>query len=246
MSKDDVRREDEIACDDDTEDEIDVDDPLGATEPPEPGATLQAAIAWIMTRDAELTFALAEYELERMERLIDWAELTPTMSVEEAWIKLRAAVCAGSVELWGQPFEVSKDFEIGHVWPRGSQRRLTAVDVSDLCLIDRRGMALRSKGMIKAGQIWYCRISMSMEQLQLVFPPAGARILRVNKQPRDHKSQAAREIFKEIYPDESARKGVSQDRQLERVNEALKLKGKEPISKSTLKRWALELTGPKR
>lgn len=136
MSKDDVHREDEIDCDDDTEDEIDTDG-----EPPELGTTLQAAIAWVLTRDPELTFALAEYELDRMEQLIDRAELTPAMSVEEAWTKLQAAVCTGSVELWGQQFEVPKDFELGHVWPRGSQRRLTAAEVSDLCLIDRRGMA---------------------------------------------------------------------------------------------------------
>lgn len=231
MSKDDVHREDEIDCDDDTEDEIDTDG-----EPPELGTTLQAAIAWVLTRDPELTFALAEYELDRMEQLIDRAELTPAMSVEEAWTKLQAAVCTGSVELWGQQFEVPKDFELGHVWPRGSQRRLTAAEVSDLCLIDRRGMAVRPKGMIKAGQIWYCRISMSTEQLQSVFPPTGARILQVNKQPRDHKSQAALEEYKKIYPDESSRIGVGQDSQLTQLNEALKRVRKEPISKATFKR----------
>lgn len=97
-------------------------------------------------------------------------------------------------------------------------------------------LAVRPKGMIKAGQIWYCRISMSTEQLQSVFPPTGARILQVNKQPRDHKSQAALEEYKKIYPDESSRIGVGQDSQLTQLNEALKRVRKEPISKATFKR----------
>jgi hypothetical protein len=97
-------------------------------------------------------------------------------------------------------------------------------------------MAVRPNGVIKAGQIWYCRISMSTEQLQSVFPPSGARILQVNKQPRDHKSQAAVEEYKKIYPDESSRMGVGQDGQLDQLNEALKRARNEPISIATFKR----------
>jgi hypothetical protein len=48
--------------------EDDTDDQDDTTEDVAPRTTLQAAIAWIMTRDSELTFSLAETELDKNRR----------------------------------------------------------------------------------------------------------------------------------------------------------------------------------
>jgi hypothetical protein len=61
---------------------------------------LQAAIAWIMTRDSELTFSLAETELDKIEDLILRAGLTSNMQAEKAWLKLRGAVSDGRIAIW--------------------------------------------------------------------------------------------------------------------------------------------------
>ena len=217
----------DVDFDDDTDDQDDI------VEDEEPRTTLQAAIAWIMTRDSELTFSLAETELEKIEELILRAGLAPKMPVEKAWLELRSAVCDGKIEIWGQQFEFPTNFELGDVWPRGSQRRLTAGDLSDMCLIDVYGMAVRPDGIINAGQTWYCRISMPTGQLQSEFPPTGVEILQGGKLPRDHKSQAAWDAYLKIYPSESDRKGVSRKRQFGQMNDALKRDGKETISIAT-------------
>jgi hypothetical protein len=76
------------------------------------------------------------------------------MQAEEAWLKLRGAVSGGRIAIWGQQFEFPANFELGDVWPRGPQRRLSMSDLSNVCLIDVRGMALRPDGMITVGQVW--------------------------------------------------------------------------------------------
>jgi hypothetical protein len=86
-------------------------------------ATLQAAIAWIATRSPELTHALQEIKLEKMEVLIATAGLVPFISIADSWTMLRTAIERSEVKSWGQRFEMGPDFEVGDVWPRGTQSR---------------------------------------------------------------------------------------------------------------------------
>ncbi len=63
---------------DDDDDGIDDDAEESARIP------LQAAVAWIATRDQLFTLSLSEWQLEKMEELIDRAGLRPEYSVEES------------------------------------------------------------------------------------------------------------------------------------------------------------------
>jgi hypothetical protein len=139
-------------------DDIHSEDDTDATEHLVPRTPLQAAIVWIMTRNSELTFSLAETELAKIDELILRAGLASDMPTEKAWLELRDAVSDGRIAMWGQKFELPANFELGDVWPRGSQRRLTASDLSNTCLIDIGGMAVLPEGMIATGQTWLCRI----------------------------------------------------------------------------------------
>jgi hypothetical protein len=216
--------------------EDDTDDVDDAVEELAPRTTLQAATAWIMTRNSELTFALAETELEKIEELILQAGLVSNMPVEKAWLELRGAVSGGRIAIWGQQFEFPANFELGDVWPRGPQKRLTASDLSNMRLIDVRGMALCPEGMITAGQTWCCRVSVQTDQLQSEFPPMGARTLHGGKPRRNHKGQAAWSAYLKLYPNEADRQGVGQEQQLARLNDALKRDGKDTIALATFKR----------
>jgi hypothetical protein len=100
------------AIDDDDDDET-VDSP--------PRIILQTAIAWVATRDQSLTLSLQEWELEKIEELIERAGLCAEYSVHESWIRLRAAIVGGKVTWWGLKFVLPIGFEMGDVWPRGSQ-----------------------------------------------------------------------------------------------------------------------------
>ncbi|WP_146688459.1 hypothetical protein [Bradyrhizobium canariense] len=121
------------------------------------------------------------------------------MPVEKAWLELRGAVSDGRIAIWGQKFELPADFELGDVWPRGSQRRLTASDLFGMCLIDVRGMAVRPEGLIFAGQTRCCRISMQTDQLQSEFPQASVKTLQGRKPQRNHKGQAAWGVHLKIF-----------------------------------------------
>jgi hypothetical protein len=94
--------------------EDDTDDQDDAIEHAAPRTTLQAAIAWIMTRNSELTFSLAETELDKIEVLILRASLAPKMSVEKAWLELRGAASGGRIAIWGQQFEFQSNVRDSH------------------------------------------------------------------------------------------------------------------------------------
>ena len=104
---------------DDIDLEDDADDDGDAIEHLVPRTTLQAAIVWIMTRNSELTFSLAEIKLEKIDELILRVGLTPIMPTEKAWLQLCGAVSDGRIVMSGQKFELPADFELGDVWPRG-------------------------------------------------------------------------------------------------------------------------------
>lgn len=176
------------ADDDEFEDEID--------EPEiEHRTPLQAAIAWIMTRNAELTSALSDTELDPIDVIVRRAKITPEMSLERAWKELQTAVSEQKVVMWGHEFELPSDYEHGDVWPRGAIRQLTSKDLLNTCLIDVRGMALRPFGIIVPGQIWYCRAVVQTKELEAVFPPGGSMQLPRTKLSKDHKRKAAEDIY---------------------------------------------------
>lgn len=193
---------------------------------------LQAAIAWIMTRNSELAFALAETDLATIDAIIRRANLTPMMSQEKAWAELQAAVSGGQVTMWGHEFELPADYEYGDVWPRGPLRQLASNDISNMCLFDMQGMALRPVGMMTPGQVWYCRALVKAEELELAFPAPGNA---PEKRPsRDHKIQAAKEIHLRRLKTEDGWKNTSVDMQLHLINEELKARGLPTIERRTL------------
>ena len=66
----------DVDFDDDTDNQDDIVEDEG------PRTTLQAAIAWIMTRDSEPTFSLAETELDKIGELILRAGVAPKMPAQ--------------------------------------------------------------------------------------------------------------------------------------------------------------------
>jgi hypothetical protein len=107
---------------------------------------LQAAIAWIATRDQLFTLTLSEWQLETMKDLINRAGLIPDYSVEESWIRLRDAIVDDSVAAWGQKFVLAIGFELGDVWPFSSEVRLSGNEIDGMAITDERGMALHPDG----------------------------------------------------------------------------------------------------
>jgi hypothetical protein len=89
----------DVDFDDDTDNQDDIVEDEG------PRTTLQAAITWIMARDSEPTFSLAETELGKIGELILRAGVAPKLPVEKAWLELRGAVCDGKIEIWGDLYE---------------------------------------------------------------------------------------------------------------------------------------------
>lgn len=193
---------------------------------------LQAAIAWIMTRNSELAFALAEPDLATIDAIIRRVKLTPIMSQEKAWAELQAVVADGRVTMWGYEFELPADYEHGDVWPRGPRRQLASNYISNMCLFDAQGMAVRPPGMITPGQVWYCRVLINTEELELAFPaPGNAPETRPS---RDHKIQAAKAIYLRRLQTEDSWKNASVDIQLHLINEELKAIGLPTIERRTL------------
>jgi hypothetical protein len=150
-------------------DDFDDDDDLGV-EPPM-RVTLQAGIAWVTTRDAAFTSALATTYNRKMYQLILEAGLSAsTAVVPESWTPIRDAITAGRITAWGQKFELPANFDLGDPWPRGPRERLSAQELSEMHLIDVGGIAAYAGGIISEGQTWYCRIQVEKNQLQSEFP----------------------------------------------------------------------------
>jgi hypothetical protein len=143
-------------------------DESGAADAPSV-VTLQAAIAWIATRDAEFTFSFREPRLGNMDHLIAEAGLCADFSVSDSWTLLRDAVVNGTVHAWGSKFEYPADFDLGEPWPRAPREKLPSHALAGMSLVDVRGMAVRPEGIISIGQTWYCRILIQRDQLQSAF-----------------------------------------------------------------------------
>jgi len=219
--------EDEDEFEDEIEDEIE-DRDSGV------GTPLQAAIAWIMTRNAELAFNLTKTAVigAKIESIIRRARLESIMSQQEAWTQLKSAVSDDTTSMWGQEFELPPDYEYGGVWPRGPLRQLTSKDLSNTCLIDERGMAVRPFGIITRGQIWYCRVWVKTKELELTFPANGKA--PETRPRRDHKSQAANEIYSRHLKETDGWNSFKAFEQLHRINEELRAANLPTIEMRTL------------
>lgn len=97
-------------------------------------------------------------------------------------------------------------------------------------LVDIRGMAVTTTGIIKNGQPWYCKISVDLAQLNNEFPSHQGEASRA------HLFDNARETYLRIYPTEVQRRGEKQKDQLKKINASLRERGKPEISLSTLRR----------
>jgi len=212
-------------------DENEIDDEIEDQEI-EHRTSLQAAIAWIMTRNSELAFALAEPDLATIDAIIRRAKLTPTMSQEKAWAELQAVVANGRVSMWGHEFELPADYEHGDVWPRGPLRQLASNDISNMCLFDAQGMAVRPPGMITPGQVWYCRALVKTEELELAFPAPGNASERRPK--RDHKKQTAEDIYLRLLQTRTGWDRLKVKEQLYQMNLELRALGEAAISERLL------------
>jgi len=212
-------------------DENEIDDEIEDQEV-EHRTPLQAAIAWIMTRNSELAFALAETDLRTIDAIIGRANLTSRMAQEKAWAELQAAVSGGHVSMWGHEFELPADYEHGDVWPRGPLRQLASNDVSNMCIFDVRGMALRPVGMISPGQVWYCRALVKTEELELAFPAADNVVEATPN--RDHKSKTAKAIYLRRLQTEPGWRNLKVKEQLYQMNLELRTLGEAAISERLL------------
>ena len=197
---------------------------------------LQAAIAWIATRDHLLTLSLSEWQLEKMEDLINRAGLMPEYSVEESWIRLRDAIVDGSVAAWGQKFILATGFELGDVWPLSSTVRLSGNEIHGMAITDERGMALHPAGILTPGQTWICRVTVQKDQLEAQFPLKSIKDSQDEPLGRDHKSRAAMEVYLQLLPTARQRSATGVKDQLMSLNQRLKELGKEEIGEATFKR----------
>jgi hypothetical protein len=217
-------------ADDDDEDDADGEAEETALSP------LQAAIAWIATRDQLFTLSLSEWQLEKMEDLINRAGLIPDYSVEESWIRLRDAIVDDSVAAWGQKFVLAIGFELGDVWPFSSEVRLSGNEIDGMAITDERGMALHPAGILTPGQTWICRVTIQKDQLEAQFPLKSNKDSRDEPLGRDHKSRAAMEMYLQLFPTARERTATGVKDQLMSLNQRLKEPNKEEIGEATFKR----------
>jgi hypothetical protein len=202
---------------------------------------LQAAMAWIATRDQLLTLSLSEWQLEKMEDLINRAGLMPEYSVEESWTRLRDAIVDGSVAAWGQKFVLASGFELGDVWPLSPEVRLSGDEIDGMAIIDERGMALHPAGILTPGGTWICRVTLQKDQLEAQFPLKSIEDSRDEPLGRDHKSRAAMEVYLQLFPTVRQRSEIGGNERLKRLNKRLKELNKEEIGEATFKRLAKKI-----
>jgi hypothetical protein len=197
--------------------------------------TLQAAIAWVATRDAAFTFSFQDMNLEKMDALILRAGLSAVATVQGSWVLVRDAIAAGKMNAWGQKFELPANFELGDVWPRGPEEPLSGVELTDMNLVDVRGMAVHPNGIPCVGQTWYCRILIQKDHLQSQFPPRSAQSSQIVERPRDYQLQATIDVLRELTPADI--QGIRRDRLLDKVNAILvEERQTQKIAIATLKR----------
>jgi hypothetical protein len=228
-----------IDADDDDDDDMD----SGAEEIAR--IPLQAAIAWIATRDRLFTLSLSEWQLEKMEDLIKRAGLVPECSVEESWIRLRGAVVDGSVAAWGQKFVLASGFELGDVWPFSPEVRLSGDEIDGMAITDERGMALHPAGILTPDQTWICRVTIQKDQLEAQFALKSVKDSQDEPLGRDHKSREAMEVYLQLFPTARQRSATGVKDQLMKLNERLKELNKEKIAEPTLKRLRSIIRGSK-
>jgi hypothetical protein len=219
-----------IDADDDDDDE-DMDGEAEIARVP-----LQAALAWIATRNHLLTLSLSEWQLEKMEDLIKRAGLVPEYSVKESWIRLRDAIVDGSVAAWGQKFALAIGFELGDVWPLSPEVRLSGNEIDGMAIIEERGMALHPVGILTPGQTWICRVTVQNDQLKARFPLKSIEVSSDEPLGRDHKSRAATEVYLQLFPTARQRSATGLKDQLMRLNQRLVELDKEEIGVATFKR----------
>jgi hypothetical protein len=166
---------------------IDADDDVDGEADEIARIPLQAAIAWIATRDQLFTLSLSEWQLEKMEDLINRAGLMPEYSVEESWLRLRDAIVDGTIAAWGQKFVLAIGFELGDVWPLSPEVRLSGNEIDGMAIADERGMALHPAGILTSGQTWICRVTIQKDQLEAQFPLKSVEVSPDEPLGRDHK-----------------------------------------------------------
>jgi len=206
---------------------------------------LQAALAWVFTRDDALTGELALTRVHTtVEKAIDWYEENAHRSVarlfqeaDDAWLELQQAIANGSIRASGVSFD-QDDEGAGRPHRGGQIKRLPPTIMGNLILAydETNELLLRPAKWAFSGGRWYCRVSIHRQDLIENFPSGTSHIRRSFEQSRAHRRDLVERALCALYPN-GLPQGLTEERRFQDVNQWIRENG-EPkgVSKSTVRR----------
>jgi hypothetical protein len=222
--------------DDDDEDGEDLEDER-------PRLSLKAAIAWIGTRDPELTH---QVEVSDWGYPLDDSAFKYASSAADAWTRLRCHLATGEITATGIPYAVPEEFDLSTGgWSMkggGICCKINPELFSELEPVTHPlapYSAVRPFGVILVGETWFRDIHLDAEQLQTRFPQTAS-----DKEKRSPKKKRAREAlkkdaavraFQSLFSTPESREGSNQEARLDILNKVLVDQQQLPVSISLFK-----------
>jgi hypothetical protein len=207
-----------------------------------PKLSLQAAIAWIGTRDPEL---IHQIDTDDWGRPLNEATFKFASNGSDAWTQLQSHLATGEITAEGIAYLIPDEFDIlADGWSAkggGFHRKISPELFSELEPVTHQRApysALRPRVMIRAGETWYRDIHVDLEDLQRNFLHEGFDKQKPDPLKRRRealKSDAATRVFDDLYSTPESRAGTNFQMRLDGLNEVLVSQGKLKVSASLLK-----------